>query len=154
VAISTRDELLKTMRATPIVLHALVRGFDRDALRRRPRADEWSAGEVICHLADTEERALARVRRMLHEDDPQLPGYDPAALAVERGYRELDFEAERSRYEQLRTDQLTLLKSLDDAGWRRSGRHSEHGPISVEAYTAHTAAEDVDHLAQIARALI
>jgi hypothetical protein len=108
---------------------------------------------VVCHLADTEQRALARVRRMLGEDRPQLPGYDQAALAVERGYRQLDPRAELGRYERLRAEHLAVLESLDDAGWRRSGLHSEHGEMDVELYIAHVAAEDVDHLAQIARAM-
>jgi hypothetical protein len=153
VAISTRDELLKTMRAAPVVLRALAGDRSADELRRAPTADEWSPAEVICHLADTEERALGRVRRMLDEDDPALPGYDQAALAVERGYRQLDPHAELERYEQLRAEHLAVLAALDDAGWRRGGRHSEHGAMDVERYIAHVAAEDIDHLAQIARAL-
>jgi hypothetical protein len=153
MAISTREELLKTMRATPPVLRALVREVPIERLRQRPDPDGWSAAEVICHLADTEERALARVRRMLDEDHPVLPGYDQAALAVERGYGELDPHAEIERYARLRTEQLALLESLDDEGWQRTGRHSEHGPMSIETYVSHTTAEDVDHLAQIARAL-
>jgi hypothetical protein len=153
MAISTRQELLKTMRATPPVLRALVAGRSAEALRGRPEPSEWSPAEVICHMADTEERAFGRVRRMLTEDDPELPGYDQAALAVERGYAHLDPSTELERYTRLRAEQLSLLEPLDDAGWSRTGRHSEHGPMSVELYVSHTAAEDVDHLAQIARAL-
>ncbi|MDQ3937252.1 MAG: DinB family protein [Chloroflexota bacterium] len=142
------------MRATPTVLRALVRDLSVEALRRRPEPGEWSPAEVICHLADTEERALGRVQRMLTDDDPELSGYDQAALAVERGYDELDPFAELDRYERLRGDHLALLGGLDDAGWRRTGRHSEQGPMTVELYVTHVAAEDVDHLAQLARPLM
>jgi len=153
VAISTREELLKTMRAAPPVLRVLIRATSVDGLRQRPQPGEWSPAEVICHLADTEERAVGRVRRMLHEDQPDLPGYDQAALAVERRYSELDPFAEVERYATLRAEHVTLLESLDDAGWQRTGRHSEHGTVTVELYVAHVAAEDVDHLSQIARTL-
>jgi hypothetical protein len=36
---------------------------------------------------------------------------------------------------------------------RRTGRHAEVGSITVESYTAHMAAHDLAHLAQIARLL-
>ena len=54
----------------PVVLQALVDGVDDAGLRRRPAAGEWAIIEVVGHLADTEERALGRVRRMLAEEDP------------------------------------------------------------------------------------
>jgi DinB superfamily len=55
-------------------------------LRRRPGPGEWAVIEVVAHLADTEERALARVRRMLAEDNPHLEPFDQEALAVQRHY--------------------------------------------------------------------
>lgn len=154
VAISTRHELLKTMRATVPALRGLIRGLSLDDLRRRPAPAEWSPAEVICHLADTEERALGRTQRLLGEEEPLLAGYDQAQLAVDRRYGELDALAELDRYERLRAEHVTLLESLDEAAWQRRGRHSEHGPLTLELLIAHVAAEDVDHLAQIARPLI
>lgn len=151
MAIDPRLELLKTLRAVPVVAEALIATFDADGLRRRPAPGEWAAVEVVAHLADTEERALARVRRMLSEDAPVLEPFDQAALAVERGYLELDAATELQRFAALRADHVALLESLDDAGWNRVGIHGEHGRMTVERYETHVAAEDVDHLAQIAR---
>ena len=153
MAISAHDELLKTMRASLPILRALIRDRSLDELRHQPEPGAWSPAEVICHLADTEERALGRVRRILSEDDPLLPGYDQAQLAVERRYRELDARAEVDRYDRLRAEHVGLLESLEDSDWRRTGRHSEHGTVTLQLLVAHVAAEDVDHLAQIALAL-
>jgi hypothetical protein len=41
-----REELLKTLRATPMVLQALVDGVDDDRLRRRPAPGEWAIIEA------------------------------------------------------------------------------------------------------------
>jgi hypothetical protein len=71
-----RVEIIKTLRATPIVLRVLVDGVDQGGLRRRPGPGEWAIIEVISHLADTEERALGPVRRMLAEGNPQLEPFD------------------------------------------------------------------------------
>lgn len=153
MAIDTRLELMKSMRAVPEVLRTLVRVFETDALARRPEADEWAAVEVVAHLADTEERALERVRRILSESEPELAPFDPDALADERRYLELDAAGEAERFAGLRAEHIALLESLDDDGWRRVGIHGEHGRMSVELYEAHVAAEEVDHLAQMSRLL-
>jgi hypothetical protein len=146
-----RVEIMKTLRATPVVLRALVEGIDDARLRRRPAPREWAIIEVVGHLADTEERALARVRRMLAEEDPELEPFDQEALAEQRHYLGLDLEEELTRLEELRRQHLAELEALDGSGWARTGRHGEHGELSVELYETHVAAEEVDHLAQIAR---
>ena len=106
---------------------------------------------VVAHLADTEERALGRVRRMLAEDNPSLEPFDQEALAEQRRYLELELEGELARLEELRRQHLSLLEGLDGSGWERTGRHGQHGRMSVELYETHVAAEEVDHLAQIGR---
>jgi DinB superfamily len=146
-----RGEIIKTLRATPVVLRALVEEIDDAQLRQRPAPGEWAIIEVVGHLADTEERALARVRRMLAEEDPELAPFDQEALAEQRHYLELDLEEELARLEELRRQHLAELEALDGSGWARTGRHGEHGELSVELYETHVAAEEVDHLAQIAR---
>ena len=147
------EEILKTLRATPVVLRALVGEIENDRLRTRPAAGEWAIIEVVGHLADTEERALDRVRRMLREDNPVLEPFDQEALAEERHYLDLDLNQEPDRLEQLRRQHLALLEALDASGWERTGRHGDHGMMSVELYETHVSAEEVDHLAQIARLL-
>lgn len=148
---SEREETLKILRGTPVVLRRLVRGMDDDAWRRRPADGEWSILEVVAHVGDTDERALGRVRRMLTEDEPLIPGYDQEALAVERRYNELDPSEALDRFEAIRREHIAVLEDLQEAEWRRTGIHSEQGPMDVQLYEAHVAGEDVDHLAQIAR---
>ncbi len=149
--IDERAELLKTLRATPIVVRRLVAGLSDATIRARPAEGEWAIIEVLAHLGDTDERTVARIRRMLSEEDPTLEPYDQAALATERNYIGMDLDLELDRFAAIRAEQVELLSSLDDAGWSRVGQHGEHGRVSVRELTAHTAGEDGDHLAQIAR---
>jgi len=149
--ISEREELLKGLRNMPVVLRTLVAELPDEVVRRRSEPGEWAIVEVVAHLADTDERTLGRLQSMLAQESPKLPAYDQAALAEERGYLSMPLEREFARFEALRAEHVALLESLDDAGWRRIGRHSEHGPITVQQLTAHSGGEDMDHLAQIAR---
>jgi hypothetical protein len=120
-----QGEILKTLRATPVVLRALVDRADDARLRRRPAPREWAIIEVVGHLADTEERALARVRRMLAEEDPELAPFDQEALAEQRHYLDLDLEEELARLEELRRQHLAELEALDGSGWARTGQATD-----------------------------
>lgn len=154
MAIDPRLELRKSMRAVPDVLRALIASTDAAAVRRRPAEGEWAPVEIVAHVADGEDWALRRVRRMLAEDEPELEPFDQATLAVESRYIDLDISEQLERFERLRAAHLAILDDLDDAGWARIGIHGEHGRMSVELYESHVAAEEVDHLAQLSRLLI
>lgn len=149
--INTREESMKTLRAVPVVVRALVRDQDDAALRDRPAPGEWAAIEVIAHMADTDGRALERIRRMRDEDEPSLDAFDPDALADERVYITMSLEPTLRRLEDTIAALIADLGALDDAGWERTGRHEAHGRMSIAVYLTHVAAEDIDHLAQIAR---
>ncbi len=147
------EEILKTLRATPVVVRALAGRAGEGVLRRRPAAGEWAIIEVVGHMADTEEHALSRVRAMISQDNPYLAPFDPEALATERHYIDLDLASEIGRLDRLRAQHLAELEALSEAGWERTGRHGQHGEMTIELYETHVAAEEVDHLAQIARLL-
>jgi uncharacterized damage-inducible protein DinB len=149
-----RSELLDVYRSTPVTLRALVRQVDDELTRQRPAPGEWSIIEVVTHLADAEEMVVKRVERMLTEDDPALPAYDPAQLAEMSNYSARNIAEELDRFETVRGALTSRLEQLDDRGWARTGQHEEVGEISVEDMTAHMAAHDSVHLAQIARILL
>ena len=145
------EEILKSMRASPVILKSLVAGLGDQQIRLRPAPGEWAVIEVVAHMADVDERAHARLRRLLTEDNPLLPAFDQEALAVDRGYLKMDLAAELTRYQQTRAAHVADLEALDPGQWLRPGRHEATGDLTVELYEAHVASEDVDHLAQIAR---
>lgn len=144
-------ELLESYRATPVILRALVHGVDDATARLRPASGDWAIVEIAGHLADVEERFVSRVRQLLAEDRPTLTSFDQAALAEERNYRARPLEPELRRFEALRAEQIAQLASLDATAWARTGYHQEVGEVSIQDLTAHLAAHDVAHLAEIAR---
>jgi len=145
------EEILKSLRASPVILGVLVAGLNDEQIRWRPALGEWAVIEVVAHVADVDERAHARLRRMLAEDNPFLPAFDQDALAVKRGYISMDLPKQVARYRQSRAAHLADLGALDRSQWHRTGHHEAAGDLTVQLYEAHVASEDVDHLAQIAR---
>ena len=148
------SDLIAALAAGPDALEGLLAVVDDDLARRARGGDEgWSVVEVVCHLRDAEERALERLRAMRDEREPFLPAYDQDAWAIERGYAGEDLHRAFAAFAAHRRAVVADLRALQPAGWARAGRHEEQGPITVESHAIHMATHDVQHLAQIARAL-
>jgi hypothetical protein len=141
------------------VLTALERGPSdiRAALARSPRHDvvpqpgEWTARQVVGHLADNEAVNAVRMRAVLTEDEPELYGYDSDDWTPFYALEPLDATLER--WEFARKNTMALLWSLDDDQWSRRGVISYRGPESMRVLVAVLAGHDRDHVQQIEKTL-
>jgi hypothetical protein len=142
------------------VMHELVpwmeqtiRGLDGSSLLRPEAPGKWSVLEVVQHLADTELVYGYRVRTVLTQDTPPIPGYDQDVWAATLRYREVPVADALAQLEALRTANLRLYCSLEPAQWKRAGLHSERGLESVEQMVRMMGAHDLVHRRQIERIL-
>ncbi len=126
-------------------------GITADELDRRPPGSDWSAREVVHHLADSETTAYIRLRRLIAEDHPLLPDYDEEAFARRLHY-DRPIEPSLDVLRAVRVASLQLLESLTPAEWDRSGTHSVSGPYSVDDWLRIYAGHSHDHADQIRRA--
>ena len=149
----TTDELIDSLRKTPVLLAALLSGVDEERAHARPAEGEWSTVEVIGHLIDAEERALARIAAVLQEENPELPGYDQNGLVRERGYQQQALPAVVERLLALRAERLDVLAALTEEQWLRTGVSAGKGVTPLTAITCHMCWHDTNHLAQIANNL-
>jgi len=145
----TRQEIVETLRALPDQIEALVRGLDDEALRRRAAPDQWSIKEVCAHLRDSLEIDGERIRRMVEEDDPAIPGYDQEALARERDYQNASMPLVLTALRAFSGGNAYMLDGLSEEQWRRGGHHEERGPINVGGYAEQQAEHVRTHLAQL-----
>ena len=130
-----------------------VRGLDDARLRRPEKPGKWSVLEVVQHLADTELVYGYRVRMILTQDTPPIPGYDQDAWAREFHYHDLPVGEVLAQVGALRAANLRLYRSLGPDQLRRAGLHSERGPESVEHVFRMIGAHDLVHRRQIERIL-
>lgn len=150
----TTAELLRSYRSTPRALRAFTQGLSDEQLNWRRDEDDWSIVEVIAHLADAENNSHERVRRMLTEVNPHFMDYDEKAWARERDYRSKLLDEVLTRFCDQRAAHIETLEGLDDAGWSRTGEHNTMGELTVNSITASMVAHDMEHLGQIADALL
>jgi hypothetical protein len=147
-----RADLIERYRAGARAVADAVAGITDDELDHRPPGDgEWTAREVIHHLADSESMAYIRLRRLIAEDDPLIGGYDEPVWARRLHY-DRPIEPSLAVLAAVRGASLQLLEALTDAEWARTGTHTESGAYSVEGWLSIYAAHPTEHADQIRRA--
>jgi hypothetical protein len=150
---SPRD-LIDSLSSAPDALEGLLAGVDDDLGRRARGGDEgWNVVQVLCHLRDAEERAVVRLRAMRDEDEPFLEAYDQDAWAVERDYAGDDLRRAAGAFARHRAEHVAALRALPTGAWERVGSHEEVGRMTILNHAIHIATHDLQHLAQVARAL-
>jgi len=117
---------------------------------RATRFGEWTAVEVLGHLAASAEIFAERVRRCVTEDRPTLRAFDQDALAAERRNAERD-PLELSR--RVSAAHAEIVRSLIDEKVRsRPGNHSEYGELDAGHFGAYQARHARDHVGELAKA--
>jgi DinB superfamily len=117
----------------------------------RPAPGKWSAHEIVCHAADSEANAYARLRYLLAEKEPLIVGYDQDEWARAFEYHALPLEPSLAVVEAVRGSTAILLQRLAGEAWARKGRHSEKGDYTVEDWLKIYADHLEGHALQIDR---
>lgn len=144
-----RRELITTYRTGHDAVVQALSGITEDELDTSA-AREWTPRQIAHHLADSEMTSAIRLRRLIVEDEPVIPGYDEAAFArtLTRD-RPIAPSIEAMRW--ARESNLQILERLSEAEWERTGSHAESGPYSVARWLEIYAPHPHEHAAQILR---
>lgn len=76
-----RRELIDAIRALPEQLEATIAGWSDEQLDFKPAPREWSARQIVHHLADSHMNAFIRTKLALTEDQPTIKPYDQEKVA-------------------------------------------------------------------------
>lgn len=149
-----RERHIAAMRLSLAVLEHTLAGISDDEARRlRDGVDGWSIMEIVCHLRDFDEIFYARALMMLNEDQPQLPGYDHEAMAIERGYQAEKLAGALAALRASRERFIQFFAALTVAQWERGGLHPERDSFTLTDAVMQVGLHDLDHLEQITRVL-
>ena len=144
----------EVMQATPGRLRALAAQAGEE-LRTRPEPGEWSVFECIAHIADAEIVISGRLRFILAQDEPPLPGYDQD-LWVDKLHQSHDESLDEllAWFDPLRAANLRMWHASSTSDRARVGMHSERGPESFELTFRLYAGHDLFHIAQAEKAFL
>jgi hypothetical protein len=114
-----------------------------------PAPGEWSAREVVLHLAAVDEDVWQpRLDALAAEAFPSWPWVEPGLWS---GSGDDSFEQALAVYRARRAATVARLDALDAAGWAKRGLHATYGELDVAGLMRIALAHDEEHLAQIAR---
>jgi hypothetical protein len=146
-----RRDLIRRYREGSGAVREAVAGASDADLDARPAPGEWTAREVVHHLADSEMTTGIRLRKLLAEDNPVIYGYDEAQFARRLRY-DRPIEASLDALDASRRTSAELLERLTDEDFARVGWHTESGPYGVETWLEIYARHAHEHADQIRRA--
>jgi hypothetical protein len=150
---AAREKLIQQYAEGPTRLKAALATVPPAALHWRPAPAEWSAHEVVCHCADSEMNAAARIRYLVAEKEPVIIGYDQDVWARTLDYAHHPIEPALATVEAVRANTTALIRHLPESAWSRSGHHSESGPYGAEDWLALYAEHLEIHARQIEAAV-
>ena len=137
-------ELIDLLAQTPKQLK------DGAAAAGDPPDGEWSAAQIIGHMAAAEFYFLERINLLLRQDDPYLRSFADAATERQKSMMENDVETNLAAFNDLRGETVSTLMSLALNLWTRSGTHETAGAMAVEDVVDMMIDHDTDHVQQIA----
>jgi hypothetical protein len=123
---SERAELIRRYSEGADAGSAALDGATDAELDARSTPQEWTAREVVHHLADAELRSTVRLRQLLAEDETVIQGYDEAGYA-KRLPPDRSIVVSLDAVAAARRANVDLLRFLGDADFARAGTHTESG---------------------------
>jgi hypothetical protein len=140
------EDVAFTLADDAATVSALVRRTPDERLRT-VKIGDWSAKEVIGHIADTAEIFAERVRRCAAEDRPTLASFDQDAVQAERRNNDADPTILSKRIQAAHSEIVQLLQR---PGVRdRIGVHAERGLVTAGWIGAYQARHAHEHVAEL-----
>lgn len=141
--------LLAVLKSTPAAFHSFVRPLTKTQWKTRPARGEWCLTEIMCHLRDVErEISLPRIRQILREENPFLPGILSDTWASQRKYCRQDGSQALVDFCAARTELIELLQQLTPQDWLKPARHAIFGPTHLQELTSFMVTHDKNHIRQ------
>ena len=150
---SNLEELMEKMEKGPDGFASAIRGVSDAILSRRPDGKNWTAKEIICHMRDTEEVFITRLRSVIAMEEPKFIPPEPDRWAEERQYMCNDLQGALSAFRKRRADTLKFFRELRPEQWDRTGIHPTRGRQTLKDLLGIIANHDPNHLEQLKRAL-
>lgn len=115
-----------------------------------PTEGEWSAAEVLAHMAATENLWLERLNQLLREKEPRIrPGGSGKAAEIQERLMTGTVADNLDAFNAARGEIVSLLMGLSLRDWERSGAHDTRGEITIADVAESIIDHDAEHIAQL-----
>jgi uncharacterized damage-inducible protein DinB len=133
----------------PAKLGTAVQGLSDSQLDTPYRPDGWTVRQVVHHVPDSHLNSYVRFKLALAEDEPTIKTYAEDRWAELSDTKATPIEVSLVLLESLHDRWVRLLRSLTAEQWKRTFRHPELGPMTLEKTLALYAWHGRHHVAHI-----
>jgi len=144
-----KSKLIDEIAQAPANLRAAVKDLSPQQLDTPYRDGGWTVRQVVHHIPDSHLNAYARFKLALTEETPTIKPYFEDRWAELADTKSTPIEVSLTLLESLHDRWVCLLRSLQLEDWKRSFRHPELGPVSLEKNLAIYAWHGRHHVAHI-----
>ena len=145
-----KRDFLDHLAQTPANLRSAVEGLSATQLDTPYRPGGWTVRQVVHHVPDSHLNSYVRFKLALTEDEPTIKPYVEDRWAELPDTKATPIEISLALLESLHDRWLRLLRSLTPEDWKRTFRHPEMGPMTLEKTLALYAWHGRHHVAHIA----
>ena len=143
-----KNGFLDDIDQAPARLRTAVRGLSDVQLDMPYREGGWTVRQVVHHVPDSHLNSYVRFKLALTEDEPTIKPYLEGRWAELPDSRE-PVENSLLMLESLHRRWIIVLRSLSETDWKRTFRHPELGPMTLEKTLALYAWHGKHHVAHI-----
>lgn len=143
------NQILSCLEKTPKFLAGLLSQIPEEIRKVRRIKNSWSIHEHACHIATGDKIGfIDRLHQFLNEECPvfiPLSGksFPPNYLI------EMDLNQAMYRFHKDRAELIRLARSLDDALWKKEGKHPEYVIFTPYIMLRHRLMHDHLHMYRI-----
>jgi len=144
-----KNTSLDEIARAPANLRAAVKGMSEAQLDTPYRPGGWTVRQVIHHVPDSHLNSYVRFKLALTEDEPTIKPYAEDRWAELADTKSTPIEVSLTMLESLHDRWVRLLRSLTLEEWKRTFRHPDLGPMTLEKTLALYAWHGRHHVAHI-----
>ena len=127
-----KDKALDDVATTPANLRAAVKGLSESQLDTPYRPAGWTVRQVVHHMPDSHMNSYVRFKLALTEDEPTIKTYAEDRWAELADTKATPIGVSLTLFDSLHDRWVRLMRSLTTEDWKRSFRHPDLGPMSLE----------------------
>jgi hypothetical protein len=144
-----RRTSLDDIAQTPAKLRAAVKNLSEPQLDTPYRPGGWTVRQVVHHVPDSHLNAYVRFKLALTENEPTIKPYAEDRWAELADTKATPPEVSLTLLESLHDRWMRLLRSMTPEQWKRTFRHPELGPMTLEKTLALYAWHGRHHVAHV-----
>jgi uncharacterized damage-inducible protein DinB len=144
-----KQAYLDDIAQTPAKLREAVKGISDVQLDTPYRPGGWTVRQVVHHVPDSHLNSYVRFKLALTEDEPTIKPYAEDRWAELADTKATPIEVSLTLLDSLHDRWVRLLRSLTAEEWKRTFRHPDLGPMTLEKTLALYAWHGRHHVAHV-----